>query len=252
MYKQYIEALQGRLQEHADPKAKAWWAAYVKQGAPYIGVKMPVVRSVLHKWYRQGVAGNLHLDQQKELALALFREKHAEDKLAGILFLQEILFPAGGVGCGQDLDRFAELFTGEHIYDWNICDWFCVKVLGPLIQKEGEQCAEAVSEWHSAANLWQARASVVAFVPVAEHSEYYPLIQQSCEVLIRREERFAKTAVGWILRDISKYDEPFVKRFIEANIAHFSLESLRNALKYFSQEERDTYIRLSRNASITP
>ena len=59
----------------------------------------------------------------------------------------------------------------------------------------------------------------------------------SCQVLIRREERFAKTAVGWVLRDISKYDPAFVMRVVEENLVHFSTESLRNALKYFAKED---------------
>ena len=37
----------------------------------------------------------------------------------------------------------------------------------------------------------------------------------SCSKLIRREERFAKTAVGWILRELSKTDKKAVVAFIE-------------------------------------
>lgn len=248
MYKRYIEALQLSLQEHADPNVKDWWQNYVKQSAPFMGVKMPLIRAMLQAWHGQTIAEQLDLDQQKDLALALLQEEHSEEKLAGILFLQEILMPAGVVRCDQDLDRFAQLFAEGSIYDWNICDWFCVKVLGPLVQQEGEDCAEAISQWRRASNLWQARASVVAFVKVAENSSYYPLIKESCQELIRREERFAKTSVGWILRDVSKYDQGFVRDFVADNLVHFSLESLRNALKYFPKEERNSYIRLFKDS----
>jgi 3-methyladenine DNA glycosylase AlkD len=159
--------------------------------------------------------------------------RHTEEKLAGTLFLQEILLPSGVIKCERDIDRFAVLFTHGRIYDWNICDWFCVKVLGPFTRENGLDCADRISRWRGAENLWQARACLVPFVKVAESSVYYPNIEVSCRVLIRREERFAKTAVGWVLRDISKHDEAFVRQVIEGNIKYFSAESLKNATRYF-------------------
>ena len=93
-------------------------------------------------------------------------------------------------------------------------------------------------------NLWQARASVVSFVRVADNSDYYNMIEMSCSNLIKREERFSKTSVGWILREISKHESKLVKQFIERNLSHFSIESLRNALKYSSNDERNHYLDL--------
>ena len=158
MFQEQIQVLQDRLQQHADPAVKAWWENYVKDSAPFRGVKMAVIRSELHKWHTERIAGSLDADQQVDLALALFDEAFSEDKLAGTLFLQEILSPAGAIQWWRDVDRFAQLFAADKIGDWNVCDWFCVKVLGPLIQKEGEACARAISEWRGASNLWQAQA----------------------------------------------------------------------------------------------
>ena len=70
------------------------------------------------------------------------------------------------------------------------------------------------------------------------------MIEKSCKKLIKREERFAKTAVGWLLREISKQDEDFVKQFIEHHIKHFTAETIRNALKYSSKDEKKHYLTL--------
>src|SRR3712207_8556991 len=53
-------------------------------------------RSAVHTWFEEERLGE-HLSggQQKNLALMLIEEGHTEDKLAGVLFLQEILLPAG-------------------------------------------------------------------------------------------------------------------------------------------------------------
>jgi 3-methyladenine DNA glycosylase AlkD len=248
VFREQIAELQTRLHADANPETKAWWESYVKESAPFLGVKMPIIRSIVHQWHKDNIAGNFLYPEQVDLALALFEGEYTEDKLAGTLFLQEILLPAGVVSCNSDIDRFAILFDSGKIYDWNTCDWFCVKVLGPLIQKNGMECANRISKWRDAKNLWRARSSLVAFVKVAGEYVYYPDIEASCQVLIRREERFAKTAVGWILRDISKYDKPFVQRLVEENIQHFSSEAIKNATKYFSKETQQDYLEMLKNS----
>jgi 3-methyladenine DNA glycosylase AlkD len=248
MYTTYTTALRQSLIEKANPKTKTWWEGYVKASAPFLGVKMAQIRSVMHQWYQDTITRELDLEAQFDLALALFQGEYSEEKLAGTLFLQEILLPAGAVQCERDVGRFAELFNNGYIYDWNICDWFCVKVLGPLIEQGGKRCAPSISNWRSAENLWQARASLVAFVPVAENRAYYPLIERSCQAIIKREERFAKTAVGWILREISQYESQFVEEFVSANISCFTAESLRNAIKYFDADEKKAFRKMLRAA----
>jgi 3-methyladenine DNA glycosylase AlkD len=236
------------LQEHADAKTKAWWENYVKGSAPFLGVKMPLIRRIVHQWHREHVAGRFESGRQVALALALFEGAYTEDKLAGTLFLQEILLPAGALSWQRDVDRFALLFDRGLIYDWNACDWFCVKVLGPLIEDSGPACADQIASWRSATNLWRARASLVAFVPLANDSEYYPAVETSCVTLIARPERFAKTAVGWILREISRHDQPFVRQVLESNIQDFSTESLKNATRYLAKGEQGRYRELLKSA----
>ena len=140
------------------------------------------------------------------------------------------------------LEKYKSIFDKKLIFDWNICDWFCVRVLGPTIIENDAQCAKAIVNWKDAEYIWQARASVVSFVNLASEARYYPYIEKAAITLIRREERFVKTAVGWILHDIYKYDQNFVVNFINNNLDMFSLESLKNALKYFNNDQKEKYI----------
>ena len=117
------------------------------------------------------MAEHLSVGQQKDLALMLLEADYTEDKLAGVLFLQEILLLAGALAWRSDLPRFARLFDEGYIRDWNICDWFCVKVLGSLVEQQGEACARAISEWPEANSVWQQRASVVAFADLASKGD---------------------------------------------------------------------------------
>ena len=137
------------------------------------------------------------------------------------------------------VSRFDEVFSKGYIYDWNVCDWFCVRALGPMIKRNGMLCAKAISAWRSKNNVWQARCSLVAFANLAKENQYTPLLVRSSSILVKREERFLKTAVGWILRELSKIDKDLVVAFIKANRQYFSKESLENSIKYFSLNEKE-------------
>lgn len=235
-HRDLVVELQRRLEARADPKTKAWWESYLKHSIPFRGVKMADIRAVLHGWLSdEAIQTGLSREEQKNLAISLMHEKHAEDKLAGILYLQEVLLPEGAVDCGEDLARFAGLFEQGAIHDWNTCDWFCVKVLGPLAQREGKPCAQAISQWRTTDNLWQRRASGVAFVNLAKKGdEFFPgftdMLLETCAATVRHPERFAQTGTGWVLRELSLAEPERVTDFVEEYVRYFSREALRSAV----------------------
>jgi len=234
-----IHTLQESLEAIASPKKKAWWERYMRDVIRFRGVGIPDVRELQKGWYMHHLEP-LSYEEQIEIVLELFRQELAEDKLAGIVLLQEYLYDK--MPLEYMLGCYATLFDEELIYDWNVCDWFCVRVLTATIKKHDREAARMLSTWKDAPYLWQARASVVAFIGLTDTPEYYSYILDNCKTLIRREERFAKTAVGWILHDVYKRDEQVVMGFIDENLVSFSSESLKNALKHSPVEERKKYI----------
>ena len=237
-----IERLQLRLNARATAATRQWWTKYLRGTASFRGVKMGDVRKAVHTWFEEERLGErFSAGQQKDLALMLLEEDYAEDKLAGVLFLQEILLPAGSLDWRSDLPRFARLFDGEYIRDWSICDWLCVKVLGPLVKQQGEACARGISGWREANSVWQRRASVAAFVNLASKGDqnfpgFTEMVLENCSHLLGSQERFAQTGVGWILRELSRSDHGRVVSFVEANLDRFSREGLKNAIKYLPPE----------------
>ena len=237
-----IEGLQLRLNAHTTVATREWWTKYLRGAASFRGVKMADVRKAVHAWFREERLGeHLSVGQQKDLALRLLQEDYTEDKLAGVLFLQEILLQAGALDWHSDLPRFARLFEEGFIRDWSICDWFCVKVLGPLVEQQGEACARAISEWRGANSVWQRRSSVVAFANLASKGDqnfpgFTEMVLDNCSHLLGSQERFVQTGVGWVLRELSRWDQGRVVGFVEADLDGFSREALKNAIKYLPPE----------------
>jgi 3-methyladenine DNA glycosylase AlkD len=233
-----LTALQEQLEQASDPQTKAWMEAYLKHALPYRGLKLPQVRAILHDWIKAERFTDQPPLQQLDTALTLIREPWAEDKLAGLLIIQEVLIKRKQIDWQRDLPQFAVLFDAGHIKEWNTCDWFCVKVLNPLIKQQGKPCALAVMQWCHAENLWRRRASVVSFVNLAKQGDHnFPdftqLVLQTCSVVIQSPERFAQTGTGWVLRELGLADQPAVVAFIQSHSAQFSSEGLRYAIEKF-------------------
>jgi 3-methyladenine DNA glycosylase AlkD len=238
-----IKELQHSLEKKADTKTKNWWEKYLKHATPFRGVKMAEIRISLHKWFKDSEINEKYDKlQQIDICLEFISQKHSEDKLAGILFLQEILIPGNGLKPARDLPKFVQLFENEHINDWNICDWFCLKVLGPIVKKYGKQSALIISEWKTANTIWQRRASVVAFVNLAKQGEgnfegFIELILEN-SLIIKDQERFIQTGTGWVLRELSIANKKEVINFIKENLQHFTPEGLQYASKYLLDKEK--------------
>lgn len=99
------------------------------------GVGIPQIREVVGKWRPAAGLDSAPLQEQFDTAVALIREPVAEDKLAGIIYLQEYLNER--IAWRAALPEYASLFDDGFIHDWSICDWFCVRVLGPTIRHRG-------------------------------------------------------------------------------------------------------------------
>jgi 3-methyladenine DNA glycosylase AlkD len=247
-HQELIRMHQEALEAESTEISKQWWEKYMKGQIPFRGVGIPRNRELLSEWRKSNGIDKWPLEDQLELALTFFREPIAEDKLAGILFIQDFLY--NKFPWEMLLDRYEEVYEEKLIFDWNICDWFCVRVLGATIRENGDPCAMAIAKWKDADYLWKARSSVVPFVNLASEPRYYHYIHDACAVLIDREERFSKTAVGWVLRDISKHDEKFVIAFVNKHLKSFSSESLGNALKYFGKDRKNEYLQELRKAQL--
>jgi 3-methyladenine DNA glycosylase AlkD len=236
----HIRNLHHQLEKVSNPKTKEWWERYLKSTIPFRGVGIPVIRVTIASWRESNRLNQWSVEKELELALALFQGNYSEDKLAGIIYLQEYLYRQ--FAWQELLPKFENLFKEKLIFDWNVCDWFCVRLLGPMIKQNKMPFAKSLAVWKDASYLWQARSALVPFTLVSADSTYYPLINSTASTLIRREERFAKTAVGWVLRDISKHSPDIIVQFLTDHLAHFTTETIRNATKYFEKVEQQRWI----------
>lgn len=193
---------------------------------------MGEVRRVVGPWWTSESLNAASATEQRSAALALFEGEHAEERLAGILVLAEHIGSDLGT---HDLASFAPLFERGLLADWNLTDWFSVKVLAKMIRDDPDRptTARAVAQWRSAAPLWQRRAACVAFVPLAKDGassvpELPALVEAAADALVLDPARFAQTGVGWVMRELAKAEPARVQAFAERHLARLSLEAVRS------------------------
>ena len=128
---------QRALDAVASEPTRRWWERYLKGAIAFRGVGIPQIRSVLAHWRSGAGIDTWPAAAQFDLALRLFEEPVAEDKLAGVLFIQDYLLT--DVDWRTALARYEPLYGRKLIAEWNTCDWFCVRVLGPTIAGNGRR-----------------------------------------------------------------------------------------------------------------
>lgn len=236
-----IEEFHRLLIANSSKKKKEWWEKYLRNSISFIGVGIPEIRSLLKTWYNDNHIESLSLDIQLSIAKKFIEKTFTEDKLAGILFIQ--LFLLSRENYKSIVFLIEELFAEEKIFDWNTCDWMCVRLLTPIIENKDVECVKIISSWKNSEFLWIARASAVSFAQVKEKKYYMKIIDEINKSLIKRDERFAKTSVGWLLREIAREDKIYVEKFINNHIRYFTKETINNSMKYFDKEQRNTYLK---------
>ena len=246
-----ISQLQQTLKKAGNPKTKDWWERYMKGVTPFYGTPMENIRRELNNWLTNTLLLNTpeedHPALLKKTGLALFEGKHAEDKLAGTLLFSEHLIPQGHMVWEEDIPKFADLYDRELIKDWNICDWFCGKVIKRVIIPAGESCAREVISWREASALWRRRASIVAFVRISRQGDdFFPglvnLLFETADMLLVSDERFIQTGVCWTLRNLALAEPDKVEQFLADNFARLTTEGIRSAIKSMEKDRADSLL----------
>lgn len=244
----HIQSLQELFERHAQVDVKAWFDAYLKGAIHYRGLRTPLVRKLLTKWLREEEQRKvrLRLETLKGLAFELLEQPYAEDKFAGILLLEEEVLPRHSLD-EKDFENFERLFQKAYLADWSSVDGFAIRVLSKIVQSyfdgEHKDIAKRLQQWAAQDNLWQARAAAVSLVRHAKKGEknfpgFTALALDICNTLVRRPERFAQTAAGWLLRELSLADQRKAVSFIKKHVARMSSEGVRYATEKLSPELR--------------
>lgn len=228
--KKITEEIRKILYKNRNDKKAEWLENYVKHNIKSLGVGIPEIRAIIQQANKKHFLNESPFAEQKVVLDQLMSQDYTEEKLAAIIHMQLFL---KNTDVKLQLSLISDWFDKKWVYDWNVCDWLCVRLLTPLLDSYSDLSIRVFLKWNKDKYLWKARASLVPFAQSRYLQKHLGIVEQFSKVLIRREERFCKTAVGWVLREVSRFNKGFVIEFLGAHKNFTTPEIIRNATRYF-------------------
>lgn len=197
-----IDGLVSQLEQNSNLKTKQWFDNYLKGAIEYRGVKTPQVIKLVKDWHQENQLRNYTVQEQLTLCIDLIASSFAEDKFAGIIYIQRFLISE--INYQELLAECDIMFKQNYFFDWSTTDWFCIRVLDPIIINYGLDAATIIANWRQSENFWQRRAAIVSFRHASCDRQYHALIKLIIDDLVQENQRFIQTGIGWVLADMSK------------------------------------------------
>ena len=206
----------------------------------FYNVGIPLVRRLareIHVAHR----GEWSLDEAMRFADVLMRDRHLEAKAVGI----EVV--------ARHPDRFRPRLLAEykrwlatgHAANWATTDSICGSLIGPLIAHH-PALAPALAGWARHRNLWVRRAAAVGLIPLVRQGNALDLAYEVATQLRADREDLIQKAVGWMLREAGKADQPRLERFLRAAGPLTPRTTLRYAIERFPEARRRALLTVTR------
>lgn len=221
--------------------------------ARHRGAPIGRVRTCVRAWWADHDFDHCPATVGKRIALALIEQRMIEDKLAGISILEDLLGDQLRV---TDLTAFAALFEDGHLADAIVVDWFTSKVLVTMLDRSAgrAEVAKQIAGWRNADTVWQRRAACLAFLELAPTGDaaLHGLVELAlaiCATVVWSHERFDQTAVGWLLRELSRGNPGRVDTFVRRHARFMSKECARHAVSKLPVAQRAELLAHHRRAT---
>ncbi|MDE0291427.1 MAG: DNA alkylation repair protein [Candidatus Dadabacteria bacterium] len=130
------------------------------------------------------------------------------------------------------------MYDQEAFRDWSTTDWFCIRVLDPFIMKSENAVAREIGSWYKSRDLWQRRSSIVSFRGSAKKNKYLGIIKRNIASLVKEDERFIQTAIGWLISELSRHYPDEANNIVSEHFSDLSYEVINRHTKYLPDHKK--------------
>jgi 3-methyladenine DNA glycosylase AlkD len=217
----YAEDLIELLALHGDAGRAEGMSAYMRNQFTFIGIMTVPRRSMLASYVKEkGLPRAEEFDALvRELWLCEFRELNY---CAIELFIRMKWYKK------QDSIDLIEWMIINKSW-WDTVDTIAANLCGKYFKHHPDQVEAVTSQWNSSENIWLVRSSIIYQLKYGSSTDLKQLTHYIVPHL-GSSEFFIQKAIGWALRQVSKWNAPFVVQFIK--LYPLKPVSLREARKY--------------------
>lgn len=222
----------------ADPGQVAGLSRFFKcapggygEGDRFLGIKVPVTRSVVSKAWKQTTF--------EELEECLQNAYH-EMRLAALLALVEKFSHARKDPALQQRCVDFYLSHMDRINNWDLVDLSCYPLLGSwLLDKDRTLLYDLARDGKT---IWEQRIGIVSTMTFIRHGQLEDTFAIS-DLLLHHPHDLIHKAVGWLLREAGKRDKAALEAFLSPRYRSMPRTMLRYAIEKFPESQRQEYLK---------
>jgi 3-methyladenine DNA glycosylase AlkD len=202
--KEFVATLKPALSALRNHTAAIGAQAYMKDIAPFFGVKTPQRRSLVKR-----IAKELKIPSSADLGItarALWKLDEREFQYAAVDLIQIHV----NVANKDFLEQHIEYLL-THKSWWDTVDGLGSAAVSPLTDKYG--CEKLIEKWNKSSNIWLNRAAI-QHQRGRKFEADNKLILRYCHEHANSTEFFIVKAIGWALRDMAKISPHEVRNFL--------------------------------------
>jgi 3-methyladenine DNA glycosylase AlkD len=204
------------------------------EGDTLIGVSVPDARAIARR----------HADIPIARVARLLRSPIHEERLVALLMLVRRFETGDDELREQIFDAY--LHNTAHVNNWDLVDTSAPAIVGAHLLDRPHEPLRRLARSKS---VWERRIAVVstlAFIRAGDHDETFRLAR----LLLRDEHDLIRKAVGWMLREVGKRDQPRLIAFLERHAHEMPRVMLRYAVERLDDRARTDLLRRGRRAGL--
>jgi 3-methyladenine DNA glycosylase AlkD len=226
MIEEYFVELTRAFEKHANPEKAADYKAYMRNKSDFYGLPSPLRRQLV-KDFIAGSGYPLYA-QLEEMVHFAWEQPQREWQYVALEITEKFVKKAD-----QNLIFLAEWMITNKSW-WDTVDFAAPNIAGVLFEKYPAIKMQYIERWMQSGNLWLQRACLI-------HQLHYnktvdrALLFNLCERLAAHPDFFIRKAIGWSLRQYSKYSPDAVIDFVNSH--ELSNLSRKEALKTINKSD---------------
>jgi 3-methyladenine DNA glycosylase AlkD len=204
---------------------------YLKSELEHAGASVPAIRKIARAALAE--PATLGHDGLVELVNALWARPLHECRMAAVELLElrsDALRPV-------DMKLVERLIRESRT--WALVDGLAASVAGELVERYPE-LSKTLDRWSSDADFWVRRSALLALlVPLRRGEGDFARFGRYADAMLEEREFFIRKAIGWVLRDTARTRPDLVYGWLEPRAGRASSVTVREAVKYLSDEQRE-------------
>jgi 3-methyladenine DNA glycosylase AlkD len=234
--------IEDELREAGEPARAEQEKRYLKTDLQHYGASVPAIRTIT----KAAIAHNsaLHHDALVSLVGALWARPVHECHMAAV----ELLDLHSGLLRSGDIELVERLIRQSKT--WALVDGLAASVAGPLIERYPE-LGRTLDRWASDDDFWVRRSALLALLlPLRRGQGDFDRFSRYADAMLDEREFFIRKAIGWVLRETARKQPDLVHAWLEPRAARASGVTVREAVKYLPNAQRETILAAHRAKTI--